>query len=206
MIVSTLQIEVMCYNIKYQHNIFQMLDLVRFNLSKGMIRTEMDIILSKKPDKMKEKVQKNQKKRISIPLKLFEQLKTEADKRKIAIPEFLGLLLDDFLKRNQNEQKQTDEDIQNNNTLQDSSEYNKQGKNVVRLETVFSENIENDQARKKVSEKSSIGIIDIEKRLLDKARDELEVALGTPDEERCKQEYRRLLREQKRKEYNYNGK
>ena len=166
----------------------------------------MDIILSKKPDKMKEKVQKNQKKRISIPLKLFEQLKTEADKRKIAIPEFLGLLLDDFLKRNQNEQKQTDEDIQNNNTLQDSSEYTKQGKNVVRLETVFSENIENDQARKKDREKSSIGIIDIEKRLLDKARDELEVALGTPDEERCKQEYRRLLREQKRKEYNYNGK
>lgn len=180
-----------------------MLAMVRFNLSKGMIRTEMDIISSKKSDKMEKKAQK---KRISISLKLFEQLKTESDKRKTTIPEFIGILLDDFLKRNQNEQKQTDEDIQNNNTLQNSSEYNKQGKNVVRLETVFSENIEIDQERKQVSEKSSIGIVGIEERLLDKARNDLEVAWGTPDEESCKQEYRRLLREQKRKEYNYNGK
>lgn len=161
----------------------------------------MDIASLKKSDKKEEKVQKEQKKRISISRVFYEQLKTEADKRKMKIPEFIAFIFSDFLNRKKEEQKQADD-----NNLQATIKHDK---NIVPFEMISSENIQEDSGKEKeqVSEKSSIlGVVDIEERLLEKAGNELETALGTSDEEHCIQEYRRLLREQKRKEYNYHGK
>ncbi len=161
----------------------------------------MDIASLKNSDKKEGKVQKEQKKRISISQVFYEQLKTEADKRKMKIPEFIAYIFLDFINRKKEEQKQA-----NDNNLQVAIKHDK---NIVQFEMVSAENIQNNSGKEteQVSEKSSIsGVVDIEERLLEKARNELETALGTSDEEHRIQEYRRLLREQKRKEYGYYGK
>lgn len=161
----------------------------------------MGIASLKKFDKKEGKVQKEQKKRISISQVFYEQLKTEANTRKMKIPEFINYIFWDFKNREKEEQKQADD-----NNLQVAIKHDK---NIVQLEMVAAENIQSDSAKEKeqVSEKSSIsGVVDIEERLLEKAGNELETALGTSDEEHRIQEYRRLLREQKRKEYGYYGK
>lgn len=161
----------------------------------------MDIASLKNSDKKEGKVQKEQKKRISISQVFYEQLKTEADKRKMKIPEFIAYIFLDFINRKKEEQKQA-----NDNNLQVAIKHDK---NIVQFEMFSAENIQNNSGKEteQVSEKSSIsGVVDIEERLLEKARNELETALGTSDEEHRIQEYRRLLREQKRKGYGYYGK
>lgn len=165
----------------------------------------MNIILLNKSLKKGEKVQDEKKKKISISSELYGQLKREADKRKVKISELISLILAEFLNQNKRKQQQAERNIQNGNNSKDTSKYNKREENTVWFETMKSIQKDQRQENKQVNGKSSSSVIDMGERLLEKAGNELEAVWGTLDQERCKQEYRRLLREQKRKEHDYHG-
>ena len=112
----------------------------------------------------------------TVGLDLFKKIKNEANGRNMKISEFIRMVLSDYFHQDR---------IEKNNQIIEFEKFASTGSQTRTLE------------------KSEV--IDIDSHKLKKITDEFNENLDTTEKEEIEAEFRRLLRERKRKEKKYNG-
>lgn len=125
------------------------------------------------------------RKLLGLDLEFYQKMETRADELNLNITEFIFKVLSEYFVR-------LDKDLR--------LEYNNQ---IVQFDLDSSASSQEVQSSQSDVKSGGVNVIDISGKFLDRAEKNFANSIGTSDEELCKEELCRKLREKKREEYGY---
>ena len=125
------------------------------------------------------------RKLLGLDLEFYQRMKLRADELKLDVSEFIFKVLAEYFVR-------LDKDL--------NSEYNNK---VVQFDFNPSDSSQEVQSNQSGVKLDSLNVFDFCGKILDQAEENFANSIGTSDEEQCKEELCRKLREKKRGDYGY---